>query len=158
MTTRSDNKVRVVDKGADALVERLSRGATVKVGIIGEKASQSHQGGPLSNVEIGAVHEFGAPSRGIEQRSFIRGYVIENEREIHDLQRKFAREIIKGMPVKQALKQLGAVIEGGIKERIANRIPPPLWAQTVERKGSDVPLINTGQLRSSITHLVEGGD
>ena len=39
--------------------------------------------------------------------------------------------------------------------KIASNIPPALAPETIERKGSSVALIDTGQLRSSITWQVE---
>jgi hypothetical protein len=46
---------------------------------------------------------------------------------------------------------------GVIKQRIANGIAPPNSPYTIARKGSSKPLIDTGQLRNSITYQVEIG-
>lgn len=65
------NKVRVNLGGLDELLDSLKEQYSVKVGIIGEKAHQKHEGGNLTNAELGAVHEFGAT---INVTSKMRGY------------------------------------------------------------------------------------
>jgi hypothetical protein len=47
-------------------------------------------------------------------------------------------------------------VEAGIKEELTRPSPPfkPLSAKTIARKGSSVPLIDEGQLRSSATAVV----
>lgn len=54
------NKVRVNLGGLDELLNSLNDKYSVKVGIIGEHATQKHEGSNLTNAELGAVHEFGA--------------------------------------------------------------------------------------------------
>ena len=58
----------------------------------------------------------------------------------------------------QILRVAGAFLEGRIKEKITEGDPdwPPLRPETIKRKGSSKPLIDTGKLRASITHKVEG--
>lgn len=58
----------------------------------------------------------------------------------------------------EILKKAGAFLEGAIKETITKGRSewPPLKPETIKRKGSSKPLIDTGKLRASITHKVEG--
>ena len=58
------------------------------------------------------------------------------------------------MTLPRALGLLGARMSADMKMTIKNRIPPPLQPETIRRKGSDVPLIDTGQLINSITWAV----
>lgn len=46
-----------------------------KVGIIGKKASEVHEGG-MTNVSIGVTHEFGSLSKNIPRRSFIKDTLL----------------------------------------------------------------------------------
>jgi hypothetical protein len=143
--------VRIVDKdrGFRALGERLRAAGEriVKVGIFGAAASADHGG--LSNVDIGTIHEFGTDD--IPQRSFIRATVDESRPQIQELQRKLGRGVVKGTITEdRGLGVIGAAVVGMIQKRIADRIPPPLQPETIARKGSSVPLIDTGQLRQSI--------
>lgn len=54
------NKVRVNLGGLDELLDGLKEDYTIRVGIIGEQATQKHPDSTLTNAELGAVHEFGA--------------------------------------------------------------------------------------------------
>ena len=58
----------------------------------------------------------------------------------------------------KVLGVIGAVMEAKVKETITGGRPewPPLKESTVKRKGHSKPLIETGMLRASITHKVEG--
>ncbi|MBE7084267.1 MAG: hypothetical protein E7373_06690 [Clostridiales bacterium] len=54
-------------KGADkayknlkSVMKHLGQEYSIKVGIIGEQASQTHEGSGLNNATLGAIHEFGA--------------------------------------------------------------------------------------------------
>ncbi len=148
------------DTGYQAMLHRLAsaKGARVVVGVLADDAKREHDGesGKASLLEVAAIHEFGAPAAGIPQRSFIRGTVDEKEAEIRELQAKQAQRILRGdVDAPTALEQIGLKVTGMVQQRIARGIEPPLAAETVERKGSSKPLVDTGQLRSSITSKVE---
>jgi len=68
-------------------------------------------------------------------------------------------ELLNALPKEkeQILRKAGAFLEGAIKQKITEGDPswPPLKPETIKRKGSSKPLINTGKLRASITHKVE---
>ncbi len=61
------NKVRVNLGGLDELLDSLNKKYSVKVGIIGEHATQKHPDSDLTNAELGAVHEFGATINATEK-------------------------------------------------------------------------------------------
>lgn len=54
----------------------------------------------------------------------------------------------------RVLERVGARFENDILDRIRAHIPPPLSPETIRRKGSTTPLIDTGQLVGSITHQI----
>lgn len=143
------------DLGADAL-QRMLKGvgrATVRVGILSDSPHQEREGasGVLSVAEIAAVHEFGAPAVNVPQRSFVRATVDAQAAEIQRLQETlFAQVIDGGITEAQALELVGAKVAAMMQARITSNIPPPLKPETVERKGSSVALVDTGQLKSSI--------
>ena len=68
-------------------------------------------------------------------------------------------ELLNALPKEkeQILRKAGAFLEGAIKQKITQGDPswPPLKPETIKRKGSSKPLIDTGKLRASITHKVE---
>jgi phage gpG-like protein len=98
------------------------------------------------------VHEFGSPERGIPERPFLRTTIQANKGKYVQLNRKNLVAVLnKTMTVEQALGQLGAVAAGDVQAQIASGGFAPLKAATIKRKGSSKPLIDTGQLRQSIT-------
>lgn len=143
------------DLGADAL-QRMLKGtgrATVRVGILSDSPHQEREGasGALSVAEIAAVHEFGAPAVNVPQRSFIRATVDAQAAEIQRLQETLFAQVIDGQTTEaQALELVGAKVASMMQARITSNIPPPLKPETVERKGSSVALVDSGQLKSSI--------
>jgi len=159
----STTKVTDTDRGAGELVKRLRALAQstrrVKVGILSDAPKKARKGsaGKLSLLEVAIVHEFGAPAANIPQRSFIRATIDERAADIARLQRVVAQRVAMGkITEEQGLAQIGAKVAGWIKARIADGIAPPLAESTVRRKKSTKPLVDTGQLRSAITHAVEG--
>ena len=144
----------VVDKdhGWKALGERLddmSRGTYVLVGIQGSEGTAQHGADGLTNIELGTLHEFGV---GVPQRSFIRTTIDDSRKHLSNLLAKLGQRVVMGeLPEAAALGAVGEQAVGLIKQRIASHIPPPLAAETIARKGTDVPLIEHGTLISSIT-------
>lgn len=150
--------VQDIDKGFAALFKRISKGkpVTLTVGIHGEEGDATASGGQLSVGEVATFHEFGM---GVPQRSFIRDWADQNEDRNRATVRTIAESIVtgKGPTPEQALDQIGLRFVGEIQGRISQGIPPPLAESTIRQKGSSVPLIDTGQLRSSIRHKVKIG-
>lgn len=54
------NKSKINFKALDDWMKALDRKISIKVGIIGNTATQKHPDSDLTNAELGAVHEFGA--------------------------------------------------------------------------------------------------
>jgi len=154
-------RVTDTDRGAKALLRRASELAArrhVRVGILADEPKKEHAGenAGVTLLEVAAAHEFGVPGH-IPQRSFIRATVDEKREEITALQVKLARLALAGkLTVDAALDQLGAKVAGMCQNRIAEGLEPALAQETIDRKGSSTPLVDTGQLRSSITWKVDG--
>lgn len=154
--------VTIKDNGANALLKHLRDAAahprTVKVGVLADRPKNEHGGGSgaMSLIEVAAVHEFGTDT--VPQRSFIRATVDEHRTEIDALETALMAQIVRGeITEEQALNLLGAKIASWMQARIAQGIPPELKPETIARKGSSKPLIDTGQLRSSLSFLVGDG-
>lgn len=155
--------VRVIDRGADELVARIralrTTKASVRVGILSDAPKKEREGatGKYSLLEVAAVHEFGAPRAGIPARSFIRATIDERTEDIARLERVMLAKVVAGdIELKPALDAVGAKVAGWIQQRIAAGIDPPLSPATVAKKKSSTPLVDTGQLRSAVSWLVEG--
>lgn len=149
-------KIRDRDRGYAALMNRLAQPkAIVTVGIHEAEGAADHGEDGATVAEIGAFHEFGTTT--IPRRSFIRDWADENEEKHKDDLRKIGRAILDGKlkSTEQGLERFGALAKGEVQTRIADGIAPALAESTVETKGSSVPLIDTGVLRSSIEYRVE---
>lgn len=145
--------------------------ASVTVGVFGAEGEELHeaqegsQASGLTCRDLAEIHEFGlgnAPAR-----SFVRAYFDANRERLRDmlgvLMRKAIERVIKsGAPIDDSIRtsiltKLGVKMQTEMQSRIARGIEPPLDPRTVARKGSSTPLIDTGQLRSSITFAVDLG-
>lgn len=128
----------------------------VKVGVIASQGgSAQHSDSGLSVLEIAAVHEFGAPSVGIPERSFIRRTFANKSAEMAKICGQLAAQFLAGLPLEKALGKLGLWGQNAVKQTITkDGVPPPLKPATIKRKGSSRPLVDTGQLLNSITFKV----
>lgn len=148
------SSVRTVDRGARALVARARAAASaVEVGILGADGAKGYAGGEgvtVADVARWAEHGIGQP-----QRRWLGGWIDANRDALLARMREESRAVLAGERTKpEALARLGLWIQGGIQQRIANGIEPPNAESTIARKGSSTPLIDKGQLRSSIANRV----
>lgn len=139
------------DKGYNALFKRLGKAANVTLGVHSDRGSDDHEGVTVADIATWAEFGLGQP-----QRSWLRDWVIEQQGDIHKAMRSLGVAVIKGpLDAPQAIEQLGLLLKAKIQERIANRIDPPNAESTIIKKGGkSVPLINSGQFRSSIDYKV----
>lgn len=149
--------------------ERLPREFTIEAGIFEEKGRERKKPGKgqkapsLSLIEIAAVHEFGALLKNkldevigeIPQRSFLRAWFDAN---LERIEATLLRRLDVEGPAnwERAVNQWALWIEAELKRNLRRGIPPPLADETIERKGSTKPLIDTGQLVNSIMAKVNG--
>lgn len=118
--------------------------------------------------EIAAVHEFGEGR--IPQRSFLRKTFDEREGAIRGvLEDGIADVIAERFTPQQVMDKAGMIVRGMVQTAIQAGIEPPLSEMTIASRdakakhggglqslaGQHTPLIDTGQLLSSITHTVE---
>jgi phage gpG-like protein len=111
------------------------------------------------NAELAAIHEFGAPERGIPARAPVATMMRTKENELRQLTERLIGEVATGaMSTNQALGLLGAKAASELKKTIATgpHLTPALKPATIARKGSDRPLVDTGRLVNSISWVVVG--
>ena len=133
--------------------EQLNRMQLV-VGIPNNENSRTNSDG-ITNAELGVIHEFGAPERGIPERSFMRSTVSEENENLGRLGNVQIAEFLEGnTSAHDAFATIGVYLQGKIVEKITDGEFEPNNENTVKRKGSSKPLIDTGQLRASITYEV----
>ncbi|WP_294966417.1 hypothetical protein [uncultured Gilliamella sp.] len=124
------------------------------VGIPNNENSREESEG-ITNAELAMIHEFGVPERGIPERSFMRSTASEESNNLGQLSKQVLNECLAGnISPYDAYATIGAYFQGRIVEKITDGEFEPNNENTVKRKGSSKPLIDTGQLRASITYEV----
>ncbi len=143
-------KISDSDKGYKKVLQMLTKKdrPILKVGVFGEKGEEEYQGGQATTLDVATFHEFGL---GVPERSFIRGWADENQKQAADfLENEFQKGVKAGATDdKQILERLGLFCQSGIQKRMADGIAPPSLVD-----GSTIRLIHTGQLRSSVSYAV----
>ncbi len=131
-------------------VSRMRPSAHVTVGIHEEEGQHSNG---ISNAQLGAAHHFGVgnlPARPWLDVGVNQGFKKYSEAVSQTLQ--------GGGSYEQALDAAGALAAAEAQVYLTDLDSPPNTQQTVDRKGSSNPLIDSGQLRSSVGHKVQKGN
>lgn len=133
----------------------------VAVGVLGTRAAEEHRGTDHdSETAIGeqptvadVAHWNHYGTAHIPARPFI-ALALENRKvELQALFARVGRGVMAGkLDGKQALGLMGVEVTNAIVQQIADGVPPPNTEETIDRKGSSTPLINTGQLRQSVSY------
>lgn len=175
--------IRDIDKGFRSIVREVTKATEpyVNVGVLSDSAKYAQstdikrvkiskknqeEGGPTHKYEKGRSHtstanladvatwmEFG--TRSIPSRPFMKKAFDENfDRIFAFVKREHAAFIDGKQSMEDGLKKIGVFFEGLVKKTIASGSFKGLSAQTIRRKGSSKPLIDTGRLRQSISNQV----
>jgi len=149
--------IRLNTEGLDRLIKAMKTPAQVKIGILGSGAGRI--GGGPSNAFIGAQHEFG--NSRVPMRSFLRVPLIDNLnkriKEAGVLDDAAFRQAIETGNFKVVLVRIGIVGEAIVAEAFATGgfgKWPPLQADTLAHKKNHQILVETQQLRNSISSEV----
>lgn len=150
--------VKIDKKPLDKLRRVLRKQGVVRVGVLAAKGgSAPHGGDPLTMVELATIHEFGSPAANIPERSFIRRTFENRRADVEKITGRLSEKILRGeMTVGRALALLGEWGAAEVKKTITvgNQITPDIQDATKARKGSDRPLVDTGQLVNVISYQV----
>jgi len=147
-------KLTATGPGLEKLKARLQEMADleVRVGVLGDGG---YRGPELTNAELMAIHEFGAPRAGIPERAPIRGAFDAYEKRWQALVGNLVKAVVaEKMAPERALGLLGERAVADMRAHVRAGLEPPLKPATIARKGSSVPLIDTGRLLQSIAHEV----
>lgn len=161
MTARIRITINRVNEVKRAIAEVADK--RVLVGIPSTTAGRRSEGddGPLTNAEIGYIHEFGSPDANIPARPVLIPGVSKAREQIAD---RFGRTMamkLKGESVSlpAELEKIGMVAVNAVKREFVTADLAPLAQMTLERrqargrKGTR-PLIDTGQYRQAMTYVV----
>lgn len=138
-------------KAIKKLLRQVKRPGQVDVGIIDPK--KRDEGGELNTAEIGFTHEFGVE---VPERSFLRSTMHEERKRIVAQSRKFLKAVVRGkLTVDKGLGLLGIDMADKVSQKIVKIRKPPNSPATLAAKAPKTnPLVDTGQLKNSITHRV----
>lgn len=141
--------------GLKGFLERFKEIGKPKV-YIGVPASKNgmHEGG-INMATLLAIHVLGAPSRGIPQRDPLRPPLIANAQRYSDLLALGLRNALSdGTDPKLVYEKIGIVATNDVYDYFVTGNFKPLNQKTIDRKGSSKPLIDSEELRGSITYEV----
>lgn len=145
----------------------------------GREAGADEEEGPINNAALAYIHENGAPEANIPARPFLASGIEEGRTAIEGRLKKAADEALMGKRgnVDSAMEKVGQTAQSAVRRKINSGAFEPLADSTLRararrgRKGAKEelerrakgeapgtadakPLIDTGQLRNSITYVV----
>ena len=138
------------------LIERFREIGKPKV-YIGVPSSKNsiHKGSSINMATLLALHVYGAPSRGIPQRDPLRPPLIANAQRYSDLLALGLKNALSdGTDPKLVYEKIGIVATNDVYDYFVTGNFKPLNQKTIDRKGSSKPLIDSEELRGSITYEV----
>lgn len=149
--------IKDVDRGFKRLLKDLkkvggsgfgSKGPRVTVGARGER-----------NSTIAHVHEFGAPSVNIPERSHFRSAFDENRKRYGKIVQDAMGKLVDGKATPDAvLTVVGAAYRSDVVKKIRSNLPPTVSPATQKRKDAlgqgSTSLIATGEYIGSIRAVV----
>ena len=159
---------------AEDLIKRVEKAARRKL-LVGIPAqSESRKGETINNAALGYIHEMGAPDRGLPARPFLRPGVANAKATINTEMRKAIEAELAGQDGRTHLERAGLKAVSSVKKMFAENDWPPITPAAIEsrlrRRGKEgeqlkkavenypqpvKPLLDTAQLRNSITYIVE---
>lgn len=126
------------------------------------EAQGRRKNGPINNATLAAIHDKGSPSQNIPARPFMEPGIQSVSKQIEQKLLTAGQGVLENDPVKaeQNLQAAGLIAQNGIRNKINSNIPPALKPATLaarRRRGrtGTRTLIDTSQLRSSLTYVVK---
>lgn len=150
--------VKDTDRGYAELVKRVAvvrERTTVTIGVHAAEGGAQEAGGDVTVLDVALFAEFGTKTE--PARPFISGWADENEDANKERLRLIGRRVMSGRikSTEIGLSLFGILGVAQVQRRIKAGILPVNADSTIEAKGSSTPLVNHGQLLSSITFRVE---
>ena len=130
----------------------------VLIGIPDRGERDGDSGSGISNAELAYIHSHGSPKMGIPARPFLQPSIEANRDKIAAQQAKVIKAALDGnisltLINLERVGLMGQNFAKGWFKNAENHWEPNSPA-TIKQKGSDSPLIDTGQLRNAITYVV----
>lgn len=151
-----ETKINFNLDGLEELKRNLGAQYITRVGILGAHAARTGEGKfDLNNATLGLIQIYGSIANNIPSRDFLIMPIETKRREILKiLSSNTARAAFANKDYKRLYGILGAAAVGFVDEAFASGgfgTWAPNKPTTVAHKGSSAPLIDTGELRKSVT-------
>lgn len=122
--------------------------------VVGIPQESNSKRGKITNAELLFIHEHGSPIKNIPPRPVLKPAIENNKDKIKYLYQEEFKNLMSLKSNPNFLNELGLFSQNAIRDRFTNNDWQPLMEATIEKKGSSNPLIDTGELRKSITYVV----
>ncbi len=154
----------VQDRTAEVLAEiRALADNRVLVGIPSDRAGREEEG-LINNAALGYIHENGSPEANIPARPWLRPGIDKAKEKITARFKLAAKAALNGEPGSsiQHLNAAGLIGQNAARNEIQNGDHLPLSEKTIYRRQhrkvaprmGERPLIDTGQMRNSVTYVI----
>ncbi len=148
---RAGIKTTITEKGPgfSKLIAELA-GAAITIGVQGEEAKMAHKNSDRTIGEVAAIHELGL---GVKERSWLRAWFDANQQRIQQQTRDaLVKVAARQVSRKKVMEQLGYDWVEEIRDNIVSgKIRPALAQATIDRKGHDIPLLESADMVNAIT-------
>ena len=122
----------------------------VYVGFLAKDGKAYEDG--LTVAQVAAWNEFGTSD--MPSRPFMRQTLSENQDKIKQLFDDAGKAVVKGAKADEVYNKIGVVAKAMMQDQIVNGKYKPNAPSTIRKKGSDRPLIDTGQMRQSVNYEI----
>ena len=151
----------VIRKNPNALrnlIRRYARGREVELAVgfpVGEAGTgTTYPDSDARVLDVAVWNNYGT-GNGVPRRDFMTpggNLAVDNTR---DIAKAMIPEVNVGrVTVDRALESMGPTAQAAIQETITDIKAPPNAPETIKRKGSSNPLVDTGQMRNAVTYVV----
>lgn len=136
-----------IHKRLKQLEEQLKQNKVLEVGFMSEATYPDG----TSVAEVAYKNEFGETLHNVPPRPFFRQTIAAKKK---DWSHNVGVGLSKGLSIKDTLSLVGESAVGDIQETIKEFSDPPNARYTIEKKGFNDPLIDTGHMWKSVTSRV----
>lgn len=127
-----------------------------------ERKPENNESTQLTNAALGYIHNYGAPEANIPARPFMEPGIKDAQSRIETALASASKAALSfdADGTTQALDKAGLIAQSSIRNKINEGPFEPLAPSTIkarQRRGVSrtKPLIDTGQLRNSITYVIK---
>ena len=143
-------------RNLDKILKALKQKASIKIGILGDTA---RSGSSTTNATVGAAHEFGTST--LPKRSFLRMPLTEHLGPALESSQAFDKDTLKKVlasaNILPWLTKIAVIAQGVVLEAFDSGGFGQWKPSQMDHKKNQQTLVETGQLRNSITYIVKEG-